>query len=82
MPVTIPVTLPDELAEPYIRAKAGFLKTMLTRGCLTGPAVADTYNPLLLYIMRNTLCKLDGFRDIARAEIYIAGKDNRCYARV
>ncbi|GHV33817.1 hypothetical protein AGMMS4952_26100 [Spirochaetia bacterium] len=43
--------LPIEMVEKYIRKKKDFLIRMLTRGCLIGPAINDTYSTLYTIIM-------------------------------
>jgi len=72
--------LPIELAKKYIIEKQEFLKKLLTRGSLIGPNENDTYNILILYIIRNTLCRINEFKHIENELIYI--KENRCYCKV
>jgi hypothetical protein len=72
--------LPIELVEEYIYKQKEFLKRMLTRGCLIGPWENDTYNIIVLYIIRNTLCRIKEFEHIRDEKIFI--KDNRCYCKI
>ena len=55
---------------------------MLTRGGIVGPAVQDTYNVTMLYILRNALAILPEYEYMKNAEVYISEKDNRCYCDV
>lgn len=75
-----------EIANDACRAMAAekeeWLVHMLRRGCLTGPAAADTYNPTRLYVLRNTLMLLPAYAYLADKPVYVAGKDNRCYCDV
>jgi hypothetical protein len=72
--------LPIDLVEKYIKIKKDFIIKILTRGCLIGPRENDTYNPLLLYILRNLLSRTKDFEYIKNNKIYI--KDNRCYCDI
>lgn len=68
-------------AKAFLTEKTDFMKTMLTRGCLTGPAVQDTYNVRLLYILRNALSKVDGYAYVRENPVYIRG-DGRCVCSI
>lgn len=68
-------------AKAFLAEKTDFMKTMLTRGCLTGPAVQDTYNVRLLYILRNALSKVDGYAYVRENPVYIRG-DGRCVCNI
>ena len=72
--------LPINLVDEYIFVQKEFLKRMLTRGCLTGPHENDAYNILILYIIRNTLCRIKEYEYIKNEKIYV--KDNRCYCKI
>lgn len=72
--------LPIEIVERNIYEKQEFLKRMLTRGCLIGPYENDTYNIIILYILRNLLSRIKEYEHIKSEEIYI--KNNRCYCKL
>ena len=55
---------------------------MLTRGSVVGPAMQDTYNVIILYVLKNALAMLPEYGYIKNKEVYISEKDNRCYCDV
>ena len=67
----------SDAAKSFLTEQTGFICNMLTRGCLTGPAVQDTYNVRLLYILRNALASVDGYSYVSANPVYIR-KDGRC----
>lgn len=69
--------LNSDAAKCFLREKTDFMRNMLTRGCLTGPSVQDTYNVRLLYILRNALASTDGYSYVASNPVYIR-EDGRC----
>ena len=77
--------LPDIAGESclkLIEEKKEWIVRMLTRGNLTGPAVTDTYNVTRLYVLRNALAALPGYEYLKLREVYVSGKNNRCYCDV
>jgi len=74
--------LPDiagETAIQLVEDKKEWIIHMLTRGCLTGPAIQDTYGVAILYILRNALAMLPEYSYMKDREVTVSGKDNRCY---
>jgi hypothetical protein len=65
-----------------IRECKDFLLTLLGKGWLTGPAENDKYNPLIKYVLRNTLACLSEYEYLRDAEVYISGEERRCYCDV
>lgn len=68
-------------AKAFLTENTDFMKTMLTRGSLTGPAKQDTYNVRLLYIIRNALSKVDGYAYVRENPVYIR-EDGRCVCNI
>ena len=67
----------SDAARTFLSGQADFMCHMLTRGCLTGPAVQDTYNVRLLYILRGALATVDGYAYVSTRPVTIR-EDGRC----
>jgi len=65
-----------------IEQRKNWIIHMLTRGSITGPAIQDTYNVTLLYILKNALTMLPEYAFMKSRKVYISDKDNRCYCDV
>lgn len=78
----------NEKSRDLIQQKKEWLLDLLRRGWLTGKlsngkiSERDTYNLLEKYIIRNALSILPEYKDIAKYEIYVSDKDNRCYCNI
>ena len=77
--------LPDIASEScyeLIAHRKEWIIHMLTRGSVVGPAMQDTYNVIILYVLKNALAMLPDYGYIKNKEVYISEKDNRCYCDV
>jgi len=77
--------LPDianDMCCALVEQRKSWIIHMLARGCITGPAIQDTYNVTLLYILRNALALLPQYAFVKDRKVYISDKDNRCYCDV
>lgn len=77
--------LPDianESCYELIKERKEWIIHMLTRGGITGPAIQDTYNVTILYILKNALSMLPEYEYMKNRIVYISEKDNRCYCDV
>lgn len=78
----------NEKTRALITQKKDWLLGLLRRGWITGRlsngriSESDTYNLMTKYIIRNAIGTLQGYEDIARHEIYVSGKDERCYCDI
>ena len=69
----------SDAALEVIRKNKERYMDMLGSGWLTGPSELDRYNILRKYIIRNLLSRLDEYRWISGARIYVSKADGRCY---
>ena len=67
-----------DICRTLLEERQEWLVHMLTRGSVTGPAIQDTYNVTLLYILRNALALLPGYAFMRDRPVVISEKDNRC----
>lgn len=78
----------NEKTRALITQKKDWLLGLLRRGWITGRlsngriSESDTYNLMTKYIIRNAIGTLQGYEDIAKHEIYVSGKDKRCYCDI
>lgn len=70
-----------EIVWELLEVKRDFLLRMLTRGCTIGPSITDTYNPLILHVIRNALARLPGCEALVDAPITVAD-NGRCYCEI
>lgn len=78
----------NEKTKALIMQKKEWLLNLLRRGWITGKlsngkiSEGDTYNLMGKYIIRNAIGTLPGYEDIAKHEIYVNNRDNRCYCNI
>jgi hypothetical protein len=77
-------SLPDisnQLCHKLAENKKEWLIANLTKGWLTGtkPNTLDSFSISRKYVLKNVLAMLPEYEYIKEREIYISGKDNRCY---
>lgn len=78
----------NEKTKDLIAQKKEWLLDLLRRGWITGKlsngkiSEGDTYNLMGKYIIRNAIGTLPGYEDIAKHEIYVDNKDERCYCNI
>lgn len=78
----------NEKTRDLIAQKKEWLLELLRRGWITGRlsngriSEGDTYNLLGKYIIRAAICTLSEYGDASKYEIYVRGKDERCYCNI
>lgn len=78
----------NEKTRDLIAQKKEWLLELLRRGWITGRlsngriSEGDTYNLLGKYIIRAAICTLPEYGDASKYEIYVSGKDERCYCNI
>lgn len=78
----------NEKTRNLMTQKKEWLLELLRKGWITGKlsngkiSEGDCYNLMGKYIIRNALGTLPGYEDIGKHEIYVSGKDERCYCNI
>ena len=78
----------NEKTKYLITQKKEWLLDLLRKGWITGKlsngkiSEGDRYNLMGKYIIRNAIGTLPEYEDIAKYEIYVSGKDARCYCNI
>lgn len=78
----------NDTTRDLISQKKEWLLDLLRRGWITGKlsngkiSEIDTFSPMFKYTIRNALGILPEYKDISKHEIYISGKDGRCYCNI
>lgn len=78
----------NEKTRDLITQKKEWLLDLLRRGWITGKlsngkiSEGDSYNLMGKYIIRNAIGTLPGYEDVSKYEIYVSGKDERCYCDI
>ena len=78
----------NEKTRDLIAQKKEWLLDMLRKGWITGKlsngkiSEGDSYNLMGKYIIRNAIGTLPGYEDVSKYEIYVSGKDERCYCDI
>lgn len=78
----------NEKTRDLITQKKEWLLGLLRRGWITGKlsngkiSEGDSYNLMGKYIIRNAISTLPEYEDIAKYEIFVSGKDERCYCNI
>lgn len=78
----------NEKSRALIAEKKEWLLELLRRGWITGIlsngkiSEGDGNNLMGKYIIRNAIGTLEEYKDISECEIYVSGKDERCYCNI
>ncbi|MBD5103884.1 MAG: hypothetical protein HDT47_03360 [Ruminococcaceae bacterium] len=78
----------NEKTRYLITQKKEWLLDLLRRGWITGKlsngkkSEGDSYNLMGKYIIRNAIGTLPEYEDVSKYEIYVSGKDERCYCNI
>lgn len=78
----------NEKTRYLIIQKKEWLLELLRRGWITGKlsngkiSEGDRYNLMGKYIIRNAIGTLPEYEDVSKYEIYVSGKDERCYCNI
>lgn len=78
----------NEKTRDLIAQKKEWLLDLLRRGWITGKlsngkiSEGDSYNLMGKYIIRNAIGTLPEYEDVSKYEIYVSGKDERCYCDI
>ncbi len=78
----------NEKTRYLIAQKKDWLLGLLRKGWITGKlsngkiSEGDTYNLMGKYIIRNAIGTLPEYEDVSKYEIYVSGKDERCYCNI
>lgn len=82
------VDINNEKTRYLITQKKEWLLDLLKRGWITGKlsngkiSEGDSYNLMGKYIIRNAIGTLPEYKDVSKYEIYVSGKDERCYCNI
>ncbi|MDR0287698.1 MAG: hypothetical protein LBI03_08375 [Clostridiales bacterium] len=78
---TVMPDIADEQCYKLVNERKNWIIHMLTRGNIIGPAIQDTYNVTILYVLKNAISMLPEYKYMKNKEVYIAD-NNRCYCDV
>lgn len=82
------IDINSEKTVDLITQKKEWLLDLLRKGWITGKlsngkiSEGDSYNLMGKYIIRNAIGTLPEYKDVSKYEIYVSGKDERCYCDI